>query len=101
MSKLTSDRPRSTPEDPMVFVTVYELPYPTFTKRMQVTESWSKLTLARLRNHYNHLFLAPVGRYSDSWLILTKGEILRTTNDPLDHGFNAPTFGQDIRISSF
>src|ERR1700691_3301704 len=36
VSKLTSDQPRSTPKDPMVFVTVYELPYPTFTKRMRV-----------------------------------------------------------------
>ncbi|KIM72725.1 hypothetical protein PILCRDRAFT_81651 [Piloderma croceum F 1598] len=34
---------------------------------MRVTESWSKLTLARLRNHYTHLFSAPVSRYSDSW----------------------------------
>lgn len=101
VSILTSDRPGSMPENPMVFVTVYELPYPTFTKRMRVTESWSKLTLAWLRNHYTHLFSPPVGMYSDSWLTLTKGEILRTTNDPLDHEFNAPAFGQDICISSF
>ena len=38
MSMLVSDWPGSTPEDPMAFVTVYELLYPIFTKRMQVTE---------------------------------------------------------------
>jgi hypothetical protein len=31
VSILTGDRPGSTPEDPMAFVTVGELPHPTFT----------------------------------------------------------------------
>jgi hypothetical protein len=43
VSILTSDRPGSTPEDPMAFV-MEELPYPQFTKRMRVTLE-SQLTL--------------------------------------------------------
>jgi hypothetical protein len=58
VSIFTSDRPGSTPEDPLAFVTV-DLPFAKFTKRMRVTCAFSQLKLEWLRNHYTHLLYSP------------------------------------------
>jgi hypothetical protein len=75
ISILTSDRPGSTPEDPLAFVE----PYPPFTNPMRVTTSWCQSDFTLINNVILTYFLASSSY--PGWLVTRAGEILRTTSD--------------------